>query len=680
MKKLLLLLTLFIVGARVSNSQNVGIGISGPLQKLHVSDGSLPNLATIRVDGLSSSSALAAGLGPYAVVMVDADGVMFRGGSAGSGYNNAWMILGNAGTVAGTNFIGTTDAQDFVTKTGGSASANERMRVIGSGATPGQVVINNPGIFPGDVFSVYANNTTNGTTNSITNNIGTYAVNGYASGNGTGVYGETDGGASTSGTAVWGNIFATNTPASTASDAVWGSNSTAPLGSGGTSGTSTGVRGEALGAAGTAVTIGVLGLNIGTAGSAYGVFGQTSSPGGMGVVGINTDVSQNFSHGIQGQTGANGGAAGIRGYNTAAAIGAGQSGFGVRGSVAVAPTGTGYVIGVRGDVTATTGTTYGVYGLASSSTGFGEVAVNTHTSGTALLAVGNNAAGTYIGGGSGAALNGTNVGCVSIGKTAASGTGLVAVGNNLTGSIYTLVGGSGLSAIGTQYGVIGFATTTVNTNGSNTANVNLAAGSAGGYFEVQNLSTAQAWAYVGVRDNSGTLRKVIGTGTVNTIVRDMQDNLVALSCPEAPENLFQDYGVGELVNGSAHITLDPVFSKNIVVNAQHPLRVFIQLEGDCEGVYVTAKTQFGFEVKELNSGNSNVPFSYTVVANRADEINPDGSVARYSDERFAPAPGPASKQLMESFEIEDEAARKDLGDQNPNSSVAMPAKGTVKNR
>ena len=64
-----------------------------------------------------------------------------------------WRINGNAGTVAGTNFIGTTDSVDFVTKTNGT----ERMRVTAAGkvgigtnapgqlleTTNGHVLINN---------------------------------------------------------------------------------------------------------------------------------------------------------------------------------------------------------------------------------------------------------------------------------------------------------------------------------------------------------------------------------------------------------------------------------------------------------------------------------------------------------------------------------------------------------
>lgn len=43
--------------------------------------------------------------------------------------NNVWNATGNAGTVAGTNFIGTTDAIDFVAKTNNT----ERLRVLSTG-------------------------------------------------------------------------------------------------------------------------------------------------------------------------------------------------------------------------------------------------------------------------------------------------------------------------------------------------------------------------------------------------------------------------------------------------------------------------------------------------------------------------------------------------------------------
>jgi hypothetical protein len=307
-------------------------------------------------------------------------------------------------------------------------------------------------------------------------------------------------------------------------------------------------------------------------------------------------------------------------------------------------------MGVRGDCSGATGSTYGVYGQSASATGFGADGVNTNASGTGLFAVGNNSAGTYLTGGSGAAINGAVIGTFSIAKTVASGNGVVGIGNNLTGTILTPSTGSGVTGVGTNYGIVGYATTTVNANPLNNLALNAATASAGGYFEVQAGGVAQTWAYVGVRDNTGTLRKIIGAGTVNTIVKDLNEKNVALSCPEAPENLFQDYGVGQLVNGKVHITIDPIFAKNIVVNEKHPLRVFVQLEGDCQGVYVTNKTKDGFDVIELNAGSSNTAFSWSIVANRADEVLPDGTISKYSNERFAPAPGPQEKLVQETSE------------------------------
>lgn len=49
--------------------------------------------------------------------------------TAAGGSSNAWSLTGNVGTSPGTQFIGTTDAQDFVTKTNGT----ERMRVSSGG-------------------------------------------------------------------------------------------------------------------------------------------------------------------------------------------------------------------------------------------------------------------------------------------------------------------------------------------------------------------------------------------------------------------------------------------------------------------------------------------------------------------------------------------------------------------
>ena len=148
------------------------------------------------------------------------------------------------------------------------------------------------------------------------------------------------------------------------------------------------------------------------------------------------------------------------------------------------------------------------------------------------------------------------------------------------------------------------------------------------------LSQTFTGLYFGVTDY-----KVLGTGTVSTIVRDKQERYRVMYAPEAPEVLFQDYGVGQLVNGQARLNIDPVLAKNIHVDVKHPLKVFIQLEGDCNGVYVTDKSKDGFTVKELQGGTSSINFSWQLVATRADTKNASGKViSKFQDLRFPVVP------------------------------------------
>jgi len=158
----------------------------------------------------------------------------------------------------------------------------------------------------------------------------------------------------------------------------------------------------------------------------------------------------------------------------------------------------------------------------------------------------------------------------------------------------------------------------------------------GGYFSGEQ--TADDWAYVGL-NVGGTDYKILGGGTVSTIIPDENNIDRIMYAPEAPEVLFQDYGQGQLINGVAQINLDPTISKNITVNSKHPLRVFVQLEGDCNGVYVTEKTKTGFVVKELLNGKSNTNFTWNITANRADRKDDNGNItSKFEDVRLPKAP------------------------------------------
>ena len=354
-----------------------------------------------------------------------------------------------------------------------------------------------------------------------------------------------------------------------------------------------------------------------------------------------------------------------------------------------------------------TGTGSGVTGLSTNATGQGVRAYNTDVNGTGLLASGNNAAAGYAAAGSGGAFTGTRIGVYSvslntnagtsssgvIGRDAggtftmlnggagvtgvggntgvgmfaynsgtgnglyalnnnatsfsissrnlnASGTSIIASGNGILGNY--LVGGSGLAATGTSIGIYG--------RGNNNAN-----GTAGGYF----VNGTGHFAYVAARGGgaiggtNGTNYKIIGNGTVSTIVKNTKNESVTMFCPESPEVLFQDFGRGQLVNGKAIIQLDEVFSKNIYVDEKRPLRVFIQLEGNCKGVYVANKTKEGFEVIELDGGQSNVNFSYFVSANRADDYDENGNlISNFAKIRFPEAPEMLETKTIEATKIE----------------------------
>jgi hypothetical protein len=94
---------------------------------------------------------------------------------------------------------------------------------------------------------------------------------------------------------------------------------------------------------------------------------------------------------------------------------------------------------------------------------------------------------------------------------------------------------------------------------------------------------------------------------------------------ESPEAWFEDFGETKLVKGTAHVSLDPDFAETVDTQSYH---VFITPYGDCGGLYVSNRTRAGFDVTEHGVGNSEVTFSWRVVA------TPKGAKKR----RFPPAP------------------------------------------
>ena len=183
-------------------SQNVGINQLNPnpsaILDITATDMGLliPRVALDDVNTSAPVTAPAEGLLIYNETGTEASGFYFWDGSKwsqlGAGaLSNDWALLGNAGTVAGTNFLGTTDAQDLdirtnniihtrITQKGQIETVNTGHSVfIGENAGENDDLTNNYNVFLG-----YYSGTTN-TTGSYNNAFGymTMYKNTIANGN-----------------------------------------------------------------------------------------------------------------------------------------------------------------------------------------------------------------------------------------------------------------------------------------------------------------------------------------------------------------------------------------------------------------------------------------------------------------------------------------------------------------
>ena len=91
----------------------------------------------------------------------------------------------------------------------------------------------------------------------------------------------------------------------------------------------------------------------------------------------------------------------------------------------------------------------------------------------------------------------------------------------------------------------------------------------------------------------------------------------------------------------AGIVLESTFAQT--VNTGSDYHVFLAPEGECRGLYVTNKSATGFEVHELGGGQSNVAFSYRIVALRRGFENQTAMVAKVQENTPKPPSTPAKR-------------------------------------
>jgi hypothetical protein len=132
----------------------------------------------------------------------------------------------------------------------------------------------------------------------------------------------------------------------------------------------------------------------------------------------------------------------------------------------------------------------------------------------------------------------------------------------------------------------------------------------GSLFEIAGVYGEGYGADYGVKYSGG----LGGSGTKSAVVRTSKGP-TEMYAMESPELWFEDFGSARLTNGRAYITLDSQFLETVTIDTDNPMKVFVQLNDDCNGVYVK-KGVDGFEVIELQGGTSNASFDYRVLAKR----------------------------------------------------------------
>ncbi len=105
------------------------------------------------------------------------------------------------------------------------------------------------------------------------------------------------------------------------------------------------------------------------------------------------------------------------------------------------------------------------------------------------------------------------------------------------------------------------------------------------------------------------------SGTKSAVVDTPSYGQRLFYCVESPEVWFEDFGRGELVNGTARVELDPIFLESVTIDEGHPMMVFLTPNGSTPGLFVEPGFDH-FVVREEAGGSVTVAFNWRVVAKR----------------------------------------------------------------
>jgi hypothetical protein len=651
----LMLFSLAIIFNNNANAQNVGISTNGatpnasamldvsstdkgvliPRVALSATNSNSPIGASITTSLLVYNTATA-GTAPNNVLpgFYYWDGSMWIsfGGSGGKD----WSLTGNAGTTAGTNFIGTTDAIDFVIKTNNSEVARVTSGgKVGIGLTPSMKL---------DVTD--ASTTANDATirGTATGSAATFGVLGSSSSaTGQGIFGFNSNALGT-GLIGSGNNIAAQYLAG-GSGGAFSSTNVGVYGYGNNTAGSYGAFGVSINATG----VGVFGNNTSTTGSSAGVVGICSSPDGDGVYGSNNATSGTasgvgvfgtsaqangvtLSSGIYGTSSNTAGTAVIGlGANTASgytsASGAGgafttRAGYGVMGT---------HFNGTNGDRWGFLGASNaGVYG-AFDATHFGYIGRANH--GAEFINNATSAGTSYAGSGVRAGVYGYNI-CGANYNFGISGFN--GGSTNRTGAVHGAYTSTTWSSMGYQNSggsAFGLYATAALTTGvgflSNNSKSNIGIGSYGDLIGSWTRGEVMGHISSGELFSSYNLGDEYTSGHQIELVETNNEKTPAYSVTSTEIKIYAD-GKAELNNGIATVKFSDSFIKLLGDNPN----ITVTPIGESEGLHIKEITKTGFTVKENKNGTSSVQFTWIAVGNRIDDKDKSAIPSDLTDKNF----------------------------------------------
>lgn len=492
-----------------------------------------------------------------------------------SGATNDWALTGNAGTTPGTNFIGTTDAQDLRIKTGGTdrlniQNSNGQLQSYFAGTNTAPAFSWNADPNTG-VFRSAADNlslTTNGIEglrvreNSNVSIGATYASTNAAPTNGLRVQGQSViGKASGEDTR---DIFSSHTSATAFN------NVTGYPGVTGSRAISGYANGGGMGVFGFADRngYGIVGLTQPSAISSFvqtgeGVLGQAD--GSSGITSIPIGV-----HGIidEATAGLNT-ATPVLGENNNITIGTGLGGGAYNGTTPA-------IAGVYGNI----GTRQSVSGTNSYQFGvIGDIL---------LLGVATqpDATGGVLG-------------------TSASGDFGILGYKSKNGTNFSVYAGNTNGTYGNGTGRISNSSTSNNIIG-----LGINGGFMGGYVKGNEYGLISSGDEFGmyVQGNTITNEPIVQLTDTNNAQRTISYTATSIEVDVTTR------GTGKLTNGESFITFKEAF-KNLV-SSEEGINITITPMGETNGVYISKVTSEGFYVKENRNGSSNVSFNWTAIGTR----------------------------------------------------------------